>query len=189
MRRKTARTLAAMGVDIDPDARVRSLSLGERQLVEIARALQQHTDIVILDEPNSALAEHESRRLFDIVRRLREQGVTFVYVSHRLEEVFAIADRITVLRDGRYEGTQRTTEASIPAVVDRMIGRRFEDTLPPRPPARADAPIALSVTGLRCGDGFGPVDVSVRSGEIVGFAGLEGAGVDTLFHTLFGLRR
>jgi ABC-type sugar transport system ATPase subunit len=189
MGRETARTLAAMGVDINPDARVGSLSLGERQLVEIARALQQHTDIVILDEPNSALAEHESRRLFDIVRRLREQGVTFVYVSHRLEEVFAIADRITVLRDGRYEGTQRTADTSIPTVVDRMIGRRFEDTFPERPPTRSDAPIALSVTGLRCGDRFGPVDVSVRSGEIVGFAGLEGAGVETLFHTLFGLRR
>jgi ABC-type sugar transport system ATPase subunit len=189
MRRETQRTLADMGVAIDPNARVGSLSLGERQLVEIARALQQRSDIVILDEPNSALSEHESARLFDIIRRLRGQGVTFIYVSHRLEEVFAIADRISVIRDGRYQGTQPILETSISQIVDRVVGRKFEETFPSREEISAAAPVALSVIGLENGNGIGPVTFSVKAGEILGFAGLEGAGVETLFHTLFGLRK
>jgi ABC-type sugar transport system ATPase subunit len=190
MLRETRRTLDEIGVGdaVDPRTRVADLSLGERQLVEIARALQQRADIVILDEPNSALSERESARLFDIVRRLRGQGVTFVYVSHRLEEVFAIADRVTVIRDGRYQGTQAIAETSIPAVIDRMIGRRFEEMFAAeRPHVAQDAPVALSVRGLTRDERFGPVDFDVRAGEIVGFAGLEGAGVDGMFHTLFGL--
>ena len=191
MRDAARRTLADMGVGgIDPDAPVGRLTLGERQFVEIARALQQRADVVILDEPNSALGEQESRRLFEIVRRLRaEQGVTFIYVSHRLEEVFAIADRITVLRDGRYQGTEPIAATNIPAVISKMVGRRLEEAFGRRDPPAELSPVALRVDGL-CGGGgrpFGPVSFEARAGEIVGFAGLEGAGVDSLFRALFGL--
>src|SRR5438552_6487082 len=108
MREATQRVLSDLGVRLSPDALVGPLAIGEKQLVEIARTLEQQSRIIILDEPNSALNEAESQRLFDIVRRLRERSITIVYVSHRLEEVFAIADRITVLRDGRYQGTSTT---------------------------------------------------------------------------------
>jgi ABC-type sugar transport system ATPase subunit len=154
---------------------------------------------IILDEPNSALSALESERLFEIVRQLRAGGVTILYVSHRLEEVFAIADRITVLRDGRYQVTCNTAETTIPEVIAAMIGRQAQAAFPQRAPLSAAAPTVLQVHGLqvrgsngrgadRTG-GVGPIDFSVRAGEIVGLAGLEGAGIDELFQVLFGLTR
>jgi ABC-type sugar transport system ATPase subunit len=168
---------------------VGKLPIGERQLVEIARTLQQQSDIIIMDEPNSALNERESMQLFEIIRRLRDQGITVIYVSHRLEEVFAIADRISVIRDGHYQGTWRTPETSIPQVIAAMIGRRLEETFPERGPVPADAPIVLNVNDLCRGDQLGPISFQVRAGEILGFAGLEGSGVEDVFHILFGLHR
>src|SRR5262249_37330641 len=163
--------------------------LGDRQLVEIARALHQQPDILILDEPNSALTAHESERLFDILRRLRTRGITVLYVSHRLEEVFAIADRITVLRDGRYQGTWRAAETTSPEIITVMVGRRPEGAFPDRPPVSSDAPVLLEVRDLTGGTDIGPVRFTVREGEIVGFAGMEGSGVEALFRVLFGLKR
>ncbi len=128
MRKATQRVLAELDVRLSPDALVGPLALGEKQLVEIARTLEQEARIIILDEPNSALNEAESQRLFDIVRRLRERGITIVYVSHRLEEVFAVADRITVLRDGRVElfGPRDAVMARLmkPAEVRAVEGAR-----------------------------------------------------------------
>jgi len=189
MAAETRRVFDTLGVDIDPRARVRDLTLGEKQLVEVARALQQRSDILILDEPNSALTGKESERLFEIVRKLREQGITVIYVSHRLEEVFAVADRVTVLRDGRCEGTWRTAETTIPRIVEAMIGRHIGEAFPRRTPVPQDAPRAFEVRGLGRGTRLGPVSFHVREGEIVGLAGLEGAGVDEVFHLLFGLER
>ncbi len=189
MRNATRRTLDMMQVRLSPDAVVGRLSVGERQLVEIARTLQQDARIIILDEPNSALNESESRRLFEIVRGLRDRGITILYVSHRLEEVFAIADRISVIRDGHYQGTHRTAETSIPEIIQAMIGRPLDQPFPPRPELPTDAPTVLRVRGLCCGVGIGPIDFTARAGEILGFAGLEGAGVDELFQVLFGLER
>lgn len=177
---------AMMGVDIDPHVKVKNLSVGEKQLVEIARTLQQQSEIIIMDEPNSALTESESERLFDIIRRLRDQGITVIYVSHRLEEVFAIADRISVIRDGRYQGTWNIKDATFSQIITAMIGRRMEEVFPVREP-RADAPVVVDVQGLRKGRAIGPISFQVHEGEILGFAGLEGAGVDDVFHILFGL--
>lgn len=185
----TREVLARMEVDLDPRAKVAKLSVAEKQLVEIARTLQQQTAIIIMDEPNSALSAGESERLFHLLRRLRDRGLTVIYVSHRLEEVFAIADRITVIRDGRYQGTWRTVETTIPDVIAAMIGRRLEETFPRRSPVAADAPIVLEVRGLRVGQKVGPLDMRVRRGEILGFAGLEGSGIDEVFNCLFGLVR
>jgi ABC-type sugar transport system ATPase subunit len=187
MREATRRALSELNVPLSPDALVGPLALGEKQLVEIARTLEQRSRIVILDEPNSALNEAESQRLFDIVRRLRARGITIVYVSHRLEEVFAIADRITVLRDGRFQGTYATAETTMPEIITAMIGRRLANSFPQRATSDTPGPVVLQVRELRQGTRLGPISFAARAGEILGFAGLEGAGVDELFHVLFGL--
>jgi ABC-type sugar transport system ATPase subunit len=185
----TRQVLEAMGAELDPRATVGTLTVAEKQLVEIAGTLQQRSEIVIMDEPNSALNASESERLFAILRRLRDNGLTVIYVSHRLEEVFAIADRITVIRDGRYRGTWRTAETSIPDVIAAMIGRRLDEAFPTREAVPEEASVTLEVRDLRVGAAVGPIGFRVRAGEILGFAGLEGAGVDDVFRVLFGLDR
>jgi ABC-type sugar transport system ATPase subunit len=185
----TARVLDEMGVALDPRAKVGKLSVAEKQLVEIARTLEQQSDIIIMDEPNSALSAAETERLFTLLRRLRDNGLTVIYVSHRLEEVFAIADRISVIRDGRYQGTWPVAETTIPDVIAQMIGRRLGETFPRREPVPAEAPVAVAVRGLRVEPRVGPVDFEARAGEILGFAGLEGSGVGEVFHVLFGLAK
>jgi ABC-type sugar transport system ATPase subunit len=185
----TRRVLGEMGVDLDPHARIRDLSVAERQLVEIARTLDQRSEIIIMDEPNSALSAAETERLFALLRRLRDNGLTIIYVSHRLEEVFAISDRISVIRDGRYQGTWPVAETTIPDVIAQMIGRRLGETFPHREPIPDDAPVAVAVSDVRLANGVGPVDFQVRSGEILGFAGLEGSGIADVFNVLFGLTK
>ena len=187
MSEATRRVLNDLDLRLSPDALVGPLKIGEKQLVEIARTLQQQSRIIILDEPNSALSEAESQRLFEVVRRLRAGGITIVYVSHRLEEVFAIADRITVLRDGRYQGTWPTAETTIPRVIAAMIGRPLDHSFPQRPARPLSGPVVLEVRELSQRARLGPVSFNARAGEIVAFAGLEGAGVDELFQLLFGL--
>jgi ABC-type sugar transport system ATPase subunit len=187
MNAATKQILDLMGVHLDPRTIVGGLTVGEKQLVEIAKALQQESDIVIMDEPNSALSGAESERLFELLRRLRDRGITIVYVSHRLEEVFAIADCVSVIRDGRYQGTWPIAETTIPDVISRMIGRKLEETFPQREDVLADAPVVLEVKDLACPPAVGPVSFDLRAGEIVGCAGLEGSGIDEVFHVLFGL--
>ena len=188
MRVAAGRVLDDMGVALDPARKVGTLTVGEKQLVEIARTLHQQSDIVIMDEPNSALNAQESERLFEILRRLRDAGLTVIYVSHRLEEVFAISDRITVVRDGQYQGTRRIAETSIPDVITAMIGRRLEESFPTRLPVADAAPVVLSVGDLAAEPALRDVKFDLRAGEILGFAGLEGSGIDEVFDVLFGLR-
>ncbi len=188
MREAARRVLAELDVDLSPEVLVGPLTIGEKQQIEIARTLEQQARIIILDEPNSALNEAESQRLFDIVRRLRARGITVVYVSHRLEEVFAIADRITVLRDGRFQGTYATAETTIPQIIADMIGRSLGSSFPRRPKDSKLGPVVLQVRELcHHPTNLGPISFTARAGEIIGFAGLEGAGVDELFRVLFGL--
>ena len=188
MREDARRVLREMGVALDPMRKVGTLTVGEKQLVEIARTLHQQSDIVIMDEPNSALNAHESERLFEILRGLRARGLTIIYVSHRLEEVFAISDRITVVRDGRYQGTWTIAETSIPRIIAAMIGRRLEESFPSRPPVPEATPVVLSVGSLAAEPALRDVSFDLRAGEILGFAGLEGSGIDEIFDVLFGLR-
>lgn len=185
----TRQVLHEMGVTLDPHAKVGRLTVAEKQLVEIARTLQQRSDIIIMDEPNSALSAAETERLFTLLRRLRDQGLTIIYVSHRLEEVFAIAERISVIRDGRYQGTWRIADITIPEVIAQMIGRRLGEAFPARQDVHDDAPVRVAVQGLRPVKDVGPIDFAVRSGEILGFAGLEGSGINDVFNVLFGLTR
>jgi ABC-type sugar transport system ATPase subunit len=180
------KVLGSLQVDIRPTDKVSTLSPGQKQIVEIARAIHRGTGVVIMDEPNSALNEQETQSLFKIIRQLKESGLTILYVSHRLEEVFRIADRITVLRDGNYIGTWERAETSIEEVVTKMVGRKLGEVFPPRakPPS---LDITLKVDGLIAGIEGKPVSFYARKGEVLGFAGLEGSGVANVFNTLFGL--
>ena len=169
--------LDELGVDVDPRVPVDRLSVARQQLVEIARALLTDARVLILDEPSASLSGREVERLMDVVKRLRAKGLAIVYVSHRFEEVFALADRITVLRDGRRVETARAADVNRAEVIRWMVGRDVSEEFPPRsslPGGPGDT--VLDVRRLSAPPRFSDVSFSVRAGEIVGLAGLVGAG-------------
>ncbi len=186
-RRTRARELLQkVGAEISPDAEVRTLSMPEQQLVEIACAIGSGARIVIMDEPTASLTRQEQERLFGIVQALRTAGTGVIYISHRLEEIFALADRVTVLRDGESVGTSAMTGLTEAELIKRMVGREVKLLYPPAEGAPGD--VVLSVRGLGCAAG-GVKDISfeVRAGEVFGLAGLVGAGRTELARVLFGL--
>ena len=196
MRRRATPVLERIGLDADPDLPVGALGIGERQLVELSRLLIERPSVLILDEPNSALNERETGRLFAILRELSAAGITIIYVSHRLEEVFQIADRITVMRNGAVVSTEDRSSTSIGKVVEAMVGTSPRELFPPRRapvasgmPLPDGAPPGLVVRGLTVADELVDISFEARRGEIVGLVGLEGAGVATLLGVLFGTRR
>ncbi|TPI59048.1 sugar ABC transporter ATP-binding protein [Mesorhizobium sp. B3-1-7] len=180
--------LDELGLHVDVRAPVNRLSIGERQLVELCRVLLENPRLLILDEPNSALNQRETEKLFAVLKRIRERGITMIYVSHRLEEVFSICDRITITRNGRDVLTGDRSALTIPEVIEGMIGRQREALFPPALPARAGTAKEIAVSGLG-GGRLRQIDFTARSGEVVGFAGLEGSGISDLLDILFGLRR
>jgi ABC-type sugar transport system ATPase subunit len=185
MRRLAASMLAQIGLHVDLDRPVAELPIGERQLIEICRVLLTEPRLLILDEPNSALSERETQRLFDILRHLAERRITMLYVSHRLEEVFEIADRITVMRNGREVVTKDRAELTIPQVIEGMIGRHQDELFPPAL-ASVGGGGTLAVRGLSVGGALRDVSFEARAGEIIGLAGVEGSGVSLLLGALFG---
>ncbi|MCW6510930.1 sugar ABC transporter ATP-binding protein [Lichenifustis flavocetrariae] len=190
MRAEARAALARLGMGaLDPDTKVGRLSVAEMQLVEIARAIRQRARVVVLDEPNSALSRRESERLFDVVRQLREEGVTVIYVSHHLHEVLHLADRITVMRDGRTIETLDNENLSEDRLIRAMVGRDLGNTAPwHRNPAASseDAPIVLSIENLTA-PGLSDISFDVHAGEILGIGGLPDSGKDGLGEALFGL--
>jgi ribose transport system ATP-binding protein len=177
--------LAAVGADIEPSSLLTSLSLAEKSIVSIARALwMKDVQILVLDEPTASLPEADVARLFDILRMLRSRGLAMLYVTHRLDEVFRIADRVTILRDGRRISTVPIVETTSDLMVSQIVGREADEVRPKAAP-RASAPIAIELDGL-CAQGAGPVSVRVKAGEVVGLVGLRGAGQDTIGRALFG---
>jgi rhamnose transport system ATP-binding protein len=186
-RRQTAAALLGeVGVPIDPDRLVSTLSMPEQQIVEIAKALGLNARVLIMDEPSAALSAREVSRLIEIVRRLCGRGTAVVYISHRLDEVYTLADRITVLRDGRSMATRGTAALSRTELVALMVGRDMEPAAPVRATTRGD--VVLDVRDLSSGVHVGPVSFSVHRGEIVGLAGLVGSGRTELAETLFNVR-
>ena len=179
-----AAQLARVGLQIDPRTPVSALAIAQQQMVEVAKALSLDASLIVMDEPTSALTEREVETLFARMRELREQGVTTIFISHRLEEVFRVADRVTVLRDGLLVGTARTTDLTEEKVVRMMVGRELKDiqikTSTPQPDE------ILRVEGLRRGDVVRDVSLTLRRGEILGIAGLVGAGRTELAETIFG---
>ena len=186
-RRASAReALARVGADIDVDRDARSLSLPEQQLVEMARALSIRARLLILDEPTASLTPREVDRLFDLLKDLRASGVAIIYISHRLEELPRLADRVTVLRDGRTIGTEDMAAIDGAGLIKLMVGRDVASVFPKREIA-AGAPV-LEIEGLSSRDaGVMDISLTVRRGEIVGLAGLVGAGRTELARVLFGL--
>ena len=175
--------LTTMGSGINPDVRVSTLPAAERSLVAIGRALAVRSDILVLDEPTAALPEADVNRLLDALRRLRTGGMGIIYVTHRLDEVFRIADRVTVLRDGRRVATVRVDETSPGDLVEKIVGRSMSDAFVK--PASASDRIVLSVEGAVAQD-VGPVSFTVASGETLGLVGLRGAGHHTIGRAIFG---
>lgn len=186
--RETAVWLKQLDLNVDPRAEARDLSIAQQQMVEVAKALSLEASLIVMDEPTSSLTEQETEVLFARMRTLRERGVSIIYISHRLEEVFAIADKVTVLRDGRYIATHPTSELTQQRIVSLMVGRELVDDLYAYSPTeRRD--VALETTGLSDGRELREVSFTLHGGEILGLAGLIGAGRTALAETLFGIRR
>lgn len=188
MRRQARQALSRLGMgNLDPDTRISRLSIAERQLVEIAGAIRQNARVLVLDEPNSALSVRESERLFDVVRQLRAEGVAVIYVSHHLKEVLAIADRITVMRDGRKIETIDNDGLSEERLIRGMVGRDLGAARPWALDAPKPAGEALLTVENLVAPGLDDVSFSVRGGEILGIGGLPDSGKDGLGEALFGL--
>lgn len=183
-RARAARALDQLGADIDPDARVQSLSRTEKSLVAISRALAADAELVVLDEPTASLPADEVVRLFACLRRLKARGVAMIYVSHRLDEVFEIADRMVVLRDGRLVGDRIVAETTPEQAILLIVGREPSQIF--RRPVEGHGSLRLVLDGLRIGD-VGPIDAKIRAGEVVGLVGLRGAGQELVGRALFGL--
>jgi rhamnose transport system ATP-binding protein len=185
-RERARKLLARVGGAIDVDAPAHRLRMAEQQLVEIARALGADARILLMDEPTAALTDREAERLFELIRGLRAHGVGVVYISHRLEEVAALADRVSVLRDGELVATRDMAAVDRGELIRLMVGREIQAIFPKRAVPRGD--VLLAAEGLGCrASGIHGVSLEVRAGEIVGLAGLVGAGRTELARVLFGL--
>ncbi len=185
------RLLARLQAEIDPHALVSTLSVGQQQLVEIAKALGQNAQVLIMDEPTSALTNTEVAQLFELVRSLTAQGVGIIFISHKMDEIFALTDAIMVMRDGRYVGTVKTAETSRDQLVAMMVGRELKDLFPKRQITPGEQ--LLEVKDLRAAHvsksgayQIEGITFNVRRGEIIGFAGLMGSGRTELVRALFG---
>jgi ribose transport system ATP-binding protein len=186
LRERTNAILKKLNVGFDAATRVGDLSIANQQMVEIARALTVDAKAVIFDEPTASLTDAEKVVLFDVIADLKASGVGIIYISHRMEEIFKITDRISILRDGQYQGTVTTAETSEEAVTQMMIGRKLDLT---RNASHHElGEVALEVRGLSCGKLYQDVSFEIRRGEVVGFYGLVGAGRTEIAETLFGLR-
>jgi ABC-type sugar transport system ATPase subunit len=176
-----------LGVTIDLDVPCKQLSTAQQQLVEIARALAFDARILVMDEPTAALTSHEVERLFAIIADLRKHGIGVIYISHRLNEIFTIADRVTILRDGRNVGARPVSQITHQEMVALMVGREMTGEFPPR--SVTLGPPRLQVIGLRCGSAVRDVSFQVRRGEILALTGLVGAGRTETVRLIFGADR
>ena len=186
LRTRARAMLATIGSTIDPDAIIGTLSTGQEQLVQIAAAVGTGAKVLVMDEPSSSLSASETNELFRLVRELKARGITLIYVSHRLEELFALCDNITVLRDGRHVVTERVAETTPHRVVTQMIGRELLIQTPAHL-QRTLGPCRLAVHGLSSEGKFRDINLEVRAGEIVGVAGIVGAGRSEVVQAIFGL--
>ncbi len=187
MRKRAKETFKKLGMDVDLDAYVKDLGVASKQMVEIAKALTYDADILILDEPTAALTNKEVKALFSIINRLKSENVSMLYISHRLEEVFEIADRVTVIRDGEYVQTAKTTDVEPSQLISWMVGRTLDNLYP-----KVDVEIGGPVLEVRNISQTGVIDnmsLTLNKGEIIGIAGLAGSGRTELAHALVGFTK
>ena len=186
-RERAAELFRRMDVDIDPDAPVGRLTVAQQQIVEIAKALAQNAKILVMDEPSATLTLQEVERLFVVIRELQAQGIGVIYISHRLDEIFAVANRVVVLRDGERVGQRSVSDVSREQLIELMVGRQLDQEFPPRTSSVGDC--VLDVRNLTRGDAVRGVSFQVRRGEIVGLTGLVGAGRTETARLIFGADR
>jgi ribose transport system ATP-binding protein len=180
--------LQQVGLDRSPDTRVADLIVAEKQLVEIAKALSRKARLLIMDEPTASLSSGETRKLFALMARLRAEGVTIIYISHKLDEMEAHTDEVVVMRDGRFVSRAVTADIDRHQMANLMVGREVSDMFQPKRPPAPDAPVLLKVAGLSAPGWVEDLSFEVRAGEILGFGGLVGAGRTEAFEALLGLR-
>jgi len=185
MNRITARLFDRLKIKIDPEIEVRHLTVASRQMVEIAKAVSYESDVLIMDEPTSALTEREVAHLFEIIRDLREQGIGIVYITHKMNELFEIADEFSVFRDGKFIGTHASSDVTRDDIIRMMVGREITQMFPKEEVPIGD--VVLSVKSLALDGVFRDVSFDVRAGEILGIAGLVGSGRSNVAETLFGV--
>lgn len=176
--------LDQIGANINPNTLVSSLNVGEKQMVEIAKALTKNARVIIMDEPTTALTEVETKNLFKVIDSLKKKGIAIIYISHRMEEIFAICDRVEVLRDGKYAGNALIKDIDNDKLISMMVGRKIEDQFPYRE-AKSGKDI-LEVMNLNANVGIKDISFNVKEGEILGIAGLMGSGRTEVAKTIFG---
>jgi inositol transport system ATP-binding protein len=184
MNRQASDILAGFHLDMDPEMQMGKLSISGMQLVEIAKAASCHADILIMDEPTSAISANDAETLFEMLKRLRERGVSVIYISHKMDEVFRISDRITVLRDGKWISTQPTDRVTWGGLIKSMVGRELRELYPQRDITIGEP--VLQVERLGRGKAFTEISFAVRQGEILGLAGLVGSGRTEILESVFG---
>jgi ribose transport system ATP-binding protein len=182
---EAGKIIERMKVNLNPTVRVMDLSIAEQYMVEIAKAISQNTSILILDEPTAALTDTETQTLFGLIREMKSQGMGIIYISHRMEELKQIADRITVMRDGNYIGTKNIEDITVDEIVNMMVGRTIFETTPELPDHPSEETV-LEIKNLNRGSKIKNVSFKLRKGEVLGFAGLIGAGRTEVARAIFG---
>ncbi|QUX93427.1 D-xylose ABC transporter ATP-binding protein [Marinomonas sp. A3A] len=185
MHRMTEELFERLNIQLDPEAEISTLSVANRQMVEIAKAVSFNSDVLIMDEPTSAITETEVAHLFDIIRSLRKQGIGIVYITHKMNELFEIADEFSVFRDGKYIGTHASSDVTRDDIIQMMVGRSVDQMFPKEEVELGD--VLLSVKNLTLEGVFHDVSFDVRAGEILGFAGLVGSGRSNVAEAIFGV--
>ncbi len=184
MTEETRKILSGLNVKIDPRAKIRNLGVAQQQMVEIAKTLSLNSEIIIMDEPTAALTETEIDALFETIIRLKAQGVSFIYISHRLEEIYRIGDRATIMRDGQYIATVPIKTTPVEDIITMMVNRKLTEQFPRE--AHTPGEVVLEVQNLKCGKSVKNVSFVARKGEILGFAGLMGSGRSETMRAIFG---
>ena len=184
MNSRATEMLKSLGVDLDPRTLVGKLTAGQKQIVEIARAISGKSRIIVMDEPTASLGEKEEKVLFSIIASLKNQGIAIIYISHKLSEIFTVTDRVQVLRDGKLVGVRRTTDTDRGELVKMMVGRDLVEMYPKRPIPIGET--VMEIKGFSSANEFQDISFSLRRGEIVGLFGLEGSGRTALIMSIFG---
>ncbi|WMJ79083.1 sugar ABC transporter ATP-binding protein [Clostridium sp. MB40-C1] len=184
LRERSTMFLEQIGCKVDPDALVKDINVGDQQMIEIVKALTKNSRIIIMDEPTTALTEVETKKLFEVVNKLKEKGIAVIYISHRMEEIFTICDKVTVLRDGKYVGEAVTKDVSYDELISMMVGRKLEDQFPYKKVKPGKT--LMRVENLNYKNKVKDINFEVKEGEILGIAGLMGSGRTELAKTIFG---